>query len=84
MDNFQTGWGGVCVTKGQFATPPQRVFDFAEGFFFITSNNLGQPWLALWKIDEEEGEWIYRGGWSETRVSALGRLRLLFAFHSKS
>lgn len=35
---------------------------------FITSNNLGQPWMTLWKIDEEEGEGMYRGWWCEKCV----------------
>lgn len=54
------------VTKGQFATASKRLFDSAEVFlfiyYFITSNNLGQPWMALRKIDEEEGEGIGAGG----------------------
>lgn len=78
------------VTKGQFETVPKWIFDSAEVllylffFIFITSNNLGQPWMAQWKLDEEEGEWIYRGCWCEKWGSVLVRLQLLFAFPSKS
>lgn len=39
--------------------------------------------MALWKIDEEEGEGMYRGWWCEKCVSVHVCLRLLFASSSK-
>lgn len=76
VDNFQARG----VTKGQLATASKRLFDSAVCFFFITSNNLGQPWMALWKIDEEEGEAMFRGCWC---VSVDVCLWLQFASPSK-